>query len=155
MNNLKAQVRELKSFKQPSMLYKSFVGEKAKCNQGYKLGIPDDIKNSIMIGWATQLDFEYDAKRYFSDKNCRKHHCSIKPEPIYGKYPKIHASYKLNHCVVCAFRKIGCGPMHIEQVAAWLDYLWKAMGHCWKKTKAVFGEIVTEVAKVFIKAAQE
>eukprot|EP00957_Ditylum_brightwellii_P154324 11744034-Ditylum_brightwellii.AAC.1 len=29
------------------------------------------------------------------------------------------------------------------------------MGCCWKMTKAVFGEIVTEVAKVSINAAQE
>eukprot|EP00957_Ditylum_brightwellii_P047901 3637950-Ditylum_brightwellii.AAC.1 len=27
--------------------------------------------------------------------------------------------------------------------------------HCWKMTEAVFGEIVTDVAKVSIKAAQE
>eukprot|EP00957_Ditylum_brightwellii_P024740 1869097-Ditylum_brightwellii.AAC.1 len=29
------------------------------------------------------------------------------------------------------------------------------MGHCWKMTEAVFGKIVTEVAKMPIKAAQE
>eukprot|EP00957_Ditylum_brightwellii_P134143 10226721-Ditylum_brightwellii.AAC.1 len=62
MNNLKAQVRELKNFKKPSILYKSFVGGKAKCNKGYKLGIPVDIKNVTTTGWATQLDFECDAK---------------------------------------------------------------------------------------------
>jgi len=28
MSNLKAQFRELKNFKKPSMLYKSFVGKK-------------------------------------------------------------------------------------------------------------------------------
>eukprot|EP00957_Ditylum_brightwellii_P051925 3938892-Ditylum_brightwellii.AAC.1 len=43
----------------------------------------------------------------------------------------------------------------MEQVATWLDHLWKAMGHCWKMTEAVFGEIVMGVTKVSIKTAQE
>eukprot|EP00957_Ditylum_brightwellii_P144390 10999643-Ditylum_brightwellii.AAC.1 len=43
----------------------------------------------------------------------------------------------------------------MEQVAAWLDHPWKAMEHCWKMTEAVFGEILMEVAKVSIKAAQK
>eukprot|EP00957_Ditylum_brightwellii_P053682 4067674-Ditylum_brightwellii.AAC.1 len=43
----------------------------------------------------------------------------------------------------------------MEQVAAWLDCPWKAIGRCWKMTEAVFGEIVLEVTKVSMKAAQE
>eukprot|EP00957_Ditylum_brightwellii_P072152 5484065-Ditylum_brightwellii.AAC.1 len=68
-----------------------------------------------MTGWATQLDFECNAKRYFSDKNCQKHHCSMAPEQICGKDPTMHASYMLNHHAVWAFHRIGCGPMHMEQ----------------------------------------
>eukprot|EP00957_Ditylum_brightwellii_P080868 6151385-Ditylum_brightwellii.AAC.1 len=62
MSNLKAQARELKNLKKPSVLYKSFIGKKAKCNKAYKLGVPVDITNVITTGWATQLDFECDAK---------------------------------------------------------------------------------------------
>ena len=77
------------------------------------------------------------------------------PERIRGKDPTMHASYMLNHRAICAFHRIGCGPMHMEQVAAWLDHPWKSMGHCWKMTEEVLGEILTEVAKVSIEAAQE
>eukprot|EP00957_Ditylum_brightwellii_P105134 8014051-Ditylum_brightwellii.AAC.1 len=77
------------------------------------------------------------------------------PERIRGKDPTMHASYMLNYCAVCAFHRIGCGPMHMEQVAAWLNHPQKSMGHCWKMTEEELGEIVTEVAKVSIKAAQE
>eukprot|EP00957_Ditylum_brightwellii_P009882 745857-Ditylum_brightwellii.AAC.1 len=77
------------------------------------------------------------------------------PEQIREKDPTMHASYMLNHRVVCAFHRIGCEPMHMEQVSAWLDHPWKSMGHCWKMTEKVLGEILTEVAKVSIKAAQE
>eukprot|EP00957_Ditylum_brightwellii_P114086 8698272-Ditylum_brightwellii.AAC.1 len=66
------------------------------------------------------------------------------PEQIHRKDPTMHVSYMLNHCAVCAFNKIGCEPMRMEQVAAWLDHPWKSMGRCWKMTEAVFGEIVTE-----------
>eukprot|EP00957_Ditylum_brightwellii_P035525 2693588-Ditylum_brightwellii.AAC.1 len=62
MSNLKAQVRKLKNLKKPSMLYKSFIGKKAKCNKAYELGVLVDIKNVITTDWATQLDFECDAK---------------------------------------------------------------------------------------------
>ena len=55
MSNLKAQVRELKNLKKPSMLYKSFVGKKAKCNKAYKLGVPVGIKMSSQLAGQLSL----------------------------------------------------------------------------------------------------
>eukprot|EP00957_Ditylum_brightwellii_P012665 957312-Ditylum_brightwellii.AAC.1 len=67
----------------------------------------------------------------------------------------MHASCMLNDCVVCAFHRIGCGHMYMEQVAAWLDHPRKKMGHYWKKTETVFGEFVTDVAKISIEVVQQ
>eukprot|EP00957_Ditylum_brightwellii_P037768 2855908-Ditylum_brightwellii.AAC.1 len=58
------------------------------------------------------------------------------PEQIHGKDPTMHARSMLNHHAVCTFHRIGCGSMRMEQVVAWLDHPWKAMGHCWKMTEA-------------------
>eukprot|EP00957_Ditylum_brightwellii_P175499 13361859-Ditylum_brightwellii.AAC.1 len=82
------------------------------------------------MGWATQNEFQYCAKQYFSDKDCHKYIHSIVPSIIKGKDPKKHASHMLNQLIVCGFIRIGSGPIHMEQIAAWMDNPWKLMKHC-------------------------
>ena len=118
--------------------YNQFVRDnlnKQKPSIKERIGVPVGIKQIRTTGFASEILFQCSCRNHFKNKNLRAHQTTMFADAVKNEPRGRHASYAINHFAVCAFQHIGCGPYHMQQVAAWLGHPWKTIADCFKQTE--------------------
>ena len=138
--------REMSSIRH---LYRQFTGYDAKTKKKKReeqLSVAIEMEIDT-IGLASEIRFQCDCRRHFKNKDLRPHIGSVIPTRVSNGKRGSHATYLINNNAVSAFHHIGCGPYHMQQLAAWLDHPWQMIPKCFKKTEKHLGEIKQKVSK--------